>query len=210
MRRHGEGEVDERESEAVVEPGLGGEREADPALIALTGPPDLDVGREHRIGRGQDRAQEQGRSRAEIQNPPAEKGDSCDRERHGDAQEPPGRGPAAPADRGVELEPGPHERDQDQKLGDPLGRLGRLLQTGNGIAGAGGTDGPAQEQKDHRHRERQLVHQQRQRRHAQHQGADEAEDDDIGVDQSGGHAPSASPGLARQAAERYEPASRPH
>ena len=65
-----EAEQDERERGAVVEPGLAGQREAQPVAIGRLG--DLHVGGEHRIGRREDAAEQD--RRAERQAEPGDAG----------------------------------------------------------------------------------------------------------------------------------------
>ena len=136
--------VDEGEGEAVVQPGLGREREPHLAGLAAhgrvlrvrqvlrglvrdrrAGPADLHVGGEHRVRRCQHGTQDQGRRDRQPQGPP-EQGDAEDAERHRDPEQPPGRRPGPPGrrpeqvERPVERETDAHECDQHGELGDVL------------------------------------------------------------------------------------------
>ena len=125
--------VDERERQAVVEPGLAGQREAHlVVLVDLLGltlegrPLHLHVRGEHRV-RGRERGPEQQGGRCgDPERPPRQQGDGADRQRHRDAEQPPGRRPgpprvaAAPAQRAVERQPDAHQRDEHGDLGDVL------------------------------------------------------------------------------------------
>ena len=55
--------------------------------------------------------------RAEAEESGAQHGQDQAGERHGDAQKPPRHDPAPPAEHAVELQPGAHERDDDDQLG---------------------------------------------------------------------------------------------
>ena len=140
---------DEGEREPVVEAGLGRQGEADVVLLVdglaeglavvvavvvglarVAGAVDartlhLDVAGEHRVGRGERGAEQQGRRGRDAETP-AEQGHRRDRQGHRDGEQPPRRGPrgpggaAAPVERAVDRETDAHERDEDRELGDPL------------------------------------------------------------------------------------------
>mgnify|MGYP003292119789 CR=1 FL=1 len=58
--------------------------------------PDLHLAREHRVGRREHRAQQQGDRRGQPQQPPSGQRDQGDPQRDTEHQQPPGRPPAAP------------------------------------------------------------------------------------------------------------------
>jgi hypothetical protein len=72
-----EAEHDEGEGGAVVHPGLAGQPEADGVAVAR--PLDLDVGGEHRVGRGEDGAEQDGRPQRQPQPEHADRRDEGDR-----------------------------------------------------------------------------------------------------------------------------------
>ena len=132
LRREQHRGVHEGEGQAVVEPGLRGQREAD--LVGLldlvvTGlrPRDLDVGGQHGVGRSQRGAQQKGCGGSQA-GPPAEEGDGPDAQGHRHDQQPPRRRPGAPrrpaarVQRSVERKTDSHQRDDDGELGDVLDR----------------------------------------------------------------------------------------
>ena len=135
-REQQEREVDEREGQAVVETGLGGEREPDVVVLLvallvvrvvdvvgqrLT---DLHVRGEDGIGRGQHGTEQERDRGREPRHPPAEQRGAGDGERHRHQQQPPDRRPRgdrAPrpeVEGAVDREPDAHQRDQDGELGD--------------------------------------------------------------------------------------------
>ena len=128
-----DGNVDERKGQAVVEPRLRGEGEAQLVrlvhLVVLTGlrSGDLDVGSQDGVGRRK-RCPEDDGSRRRQAGHPAEHRDRHDGDGHRDEQQPPRSAPPSPACGGPELErtvqgqPHAHQRDEHDELGHVLDR----------------------------------------------------------------------------------------
>jgi hypothetical protein len=180
-----DGEVDEREGEAVVQPGLGGERESDLVLVLLPRRADLDAGGEHGVGGGERGAEQERRRRRQAEQPPAEQGDAGDRERHGDAEEAPRGHPAAPAERPVELQPGAHERHDDDQLGQALGDVGVLHQVGLDAGARDAEQRHAEQHADDGQREREAAQERRQPGHGEDDQAEAGQEDDVPVHLTG-------------------------
>ena len=135
-----EGQVDEGEGQAVVEPGLRGQRESDVvvllgAVVLLGGRvrvvevlgerlADLDVGGQDGIGRREDRPQQERDGGRQPGDPPADDRDAEDGERHRHGQQPPHRRPRVPRPPGPEVEGAvdgesdAHQRDEHGELGE--------------------------------------------------------------------------------------------
>jgi hypothetical protein len=110
-----------------------GQAEADVVLAANARRADLDLGREHWIGRRKHRAQQKGGRRPEAEKVRTEQGTGQDRERHGEREEPPGNAPPPPAERPIQFQPRTHERDDLGFLGWGVAMLiggGLLLRAG--------------------------------------------------------------------------------
>ena len=120
-----DGQIDEREGERVVEPGLGGEGEAGlvgfvAAVVPEPRPLHLDVGGEDRIGGGQDGTEQDRHHGGQAQNPPAQERDPDNRQRHPHQEEAPGGGPTTQAQWSVQRQPDTVERHDHGDLGHPF------------------------------------------------------------------------------------------
>ena len=116
--QHAEAEQHEREGRAVVEPGLAGQREAQPVAIPRVG--GLDVGREHGVGRREHGPEHDGGADRQPQHERADERHPARRQRHGDGGQEHGRDPAAVPQRRAQLEPGGQQRHEDDELGNAL------------------------------------------------------------------------------------------
>ena len=83
--------------EAVVEPGLGGEREVRLVLVLVARRADADVARQHRVRRRERRAEQQRRGRRRAEQPGAEQRHERDRDRHREHEQARDRAPVARA-----------------------------------------------------------------------------------------------------------------
>ena len=176
-----DGQVDEREGQAVVEAGLRGQREARLVLAALARRADLHVAREHRIGRRERRPEEEGGGGAKAEERMAEEGESQDRQRHGEGEEPPGHAPGAEREGAVDLQARAHERDQDHRFRQALGQLQVLLQPGRRARRARDREQKrAEGDAEDRQRERQLLQRHRQPGGHEHDRAEPGDHDDVG------------------------------
>ncbi len=128
-----DGQIDEREGGAVVEAGFGCQREA----VSSSSP--------ERAGRPGCRWREPDRSApaprrgaAPAWPPPARaahrpsSGEGGNGRRHGDAEQPPGQDPAPPGDFAIQLQPSPHQRDDDDEFGEALDQAEVFLRMGHG------------------------------------------------------------------------------
>ena len=166
--------VDEREREPVVEPCLRGEGEAHlVALVALVLLLGLDVGAthlhvpgQHRVRRGEHRAQQQGRRGGQPEAPPAQEPDRCDAQRHRREQQSPGRRPATPV-AGVSQPQRAVQRQADTHEGQEYGELGHLLDQSCGWSTGSKKSSSAHRQQTHGHAGRQQHHGRRDRQPAQ-------------------------------------------
>jgi hypothetical protein len=137
-------------------------------FVAFPRRPDLHFGRQHRIGGRDDSAEEHRGGRHETGHPPAEQGRSGDGERHRDCEQPPGGHPGSPPRRTVELQPGPHERDDHCELGQPLGELSLFQRMGRLQTERQSEGGEAKAEQHHGRRKRFIREQAWQHRRGQH------------------------------------------
>ena len=75
-----ETEHDEGECRSVVEPSLSGEGKAQPVPVSRSG--DLDIGRQHRVGRRQHRPEQDRGAQRQLERGDPDERDETDRERH--------------------------------------------------------------------------------------------------------------------------------
>src|SRR5450755_1479793 len=115
-----EAEQHEGKRRAVVEPGLASQGEAQ--AVAVAGLGHLHVGGEHRVGRREDAAEEDGGAHREAEHGHAEGRDEGDRDEHRDDGQTKRRPPAAVAEAGAHLQPRREKRKQDDDLGQYLDR----------------------------------------------------------------------------------------
>ena len=104
-----------RKSAAVVHARLAGQGEAQ--LVAVTGMTDLDIGRQHRIGGRQDRAQQDARAQWQAEQIIGEGGDQPDADRHGYRCQQNRRAPAGEAERHGHFDAGGKQRNQHRHFG---------------------------------------------------------------------------------------------
>ena len=109
---------DEREGGAVVQARLAGEGE--PQAIPVRRVRHLDVGGEHRVGRRQDRAEEDRGPPRQAEPHHAGDRDQADRHRHRAGGEAHRQFPECVAQADAELQAGREERDDHRDLGEPL------------------------------------------------------------------------------------------
>ena len=160
-----DGEVDEWEGQAVVEPGLGGQGEPHPRIVAFARPADLHVGRQHRIRRRQHRAEQDRRGRSVRPSRPQPRS----------AMAAIDSGMATPSSRQVtaqrrhpigvsSLSPAPISETMTRNSVTRSVTSGCSCGSGYRVAERRAPDQRAQQQQDHRHGERQPLDQARQPR----------------------------------------------
>jgi hypothetical protein len=174
-------QVDEGERQRVVQPRLGGEREAHGVLLGVELLPalgrrrgDVHLRGQHRVCRGQHRPEEHRRGDGQPHGPPAEQGHPDDAQGHGDGQQPPRRPPRAPVQRAVDGQADAHQRHDDARLGQMRRGRGVKERGDRVLAGDHRTREDPEAQHHHRHRQRPPVHDTRQhggqqQPHAEHQ-----------------------------------------
>ena len=131
-RGHRHGGEDERIGQTVVEARFTRERESNLVLVAdgLTVHgrlADVDVGRQHGVGRRHHRPEQQRGGGGQPRQPTCDE-DREDRDGHGDAEQTPGARPAPPARLAVDGQAGAEQRDQHGEFGDVLGHLEMLTE----------------------------------------------------------------------------------
>jgi hypothetical protein len=102
--------------QAVVQPGFRGEGKANRVLIALKRRADLEIPREHRVGRCKHCPEQHGAPKGHSGEAPAEERDGRDGERHGDGQKPDRRVPKPQAAGVVDSQPGGEEHDDHHEF----------------------------------------------------------------------------------------------
>ncbi len=179
---HGEEDrqVHEGEGQPVVQPRLGGEGEAHLVLLARAGGADLDVARQHRVGRRERRAQQQRGGERQAQPPTPDGRGGEDAQRHGDSQKPPHRGPCAEPEAPVELQAGAGEGHDDDELREAFRQL-RIGERVRRLARCEGEGNPARADAKHGQRKRQLPQHQGQPCDEQDERAAAGEEDEVGV-----------------------------
>lgn len=111
-----EPEQDEGERKAIVEAGLGRECEPYRLLATLERRADLEIAREHRIRRRQDRCEQDGAGQSQPGDRPADPSERQYGERQHEDEQPPRRPPVGCRDV-VDPEPRAEQRDDDGQLG---------------------------------------------------------------------------------------------
>jgi len=107
---------------AVVEPALPGQAEAQ--AVAITGRFDLDRGGKHRVRRGENRAQQDGRARRQTESQHPHDGNHSDGQRHGHECQAQRQQPVPVRQGQAQLQADGKQRDQDRHLGYPLQKVG--------------------------------------------------------------------------------------
>ena len=160
-----------RKRSAVVEAGLAGEGEAQAIAVARLG--HLHVGREHRVGRREDAAEQDRRAERQAEREHAEARDQRDRDQHRDDRQSHRQQPAPVAEARAHLQTRAEQREQDHDFGEPLEPLGMRSRGERSPAEPERAHGNAGKQVQHRGAERQAREQGIAERHDDQQEADD-------------------------------------
>ncbi len=177
-------EVDEREGERIVEARLRGQAEAHLVAVALAGRPDLDVGRQHRVGGRHRGAEQQCHRQRESQAHHAQPRGGGDGQRHRDRQQPPGGAPAPPAQRPIQLQARAHQADDHHQFGHAFGQRVPRARAGIQAEDTRAEQQDAEPHADDRqgHRQWRALQAKRCPRGQQDHAADAEQEGDVGID----------------------------
>ena len=113
-------EVHKRKCEPVIEAGFRGQRKTHFVFLSGAGFSDLYFCGQNRVRWRQRRAEQHRHRDGKAETIEPEKGDGEDRDRHGNAEQPPGCRPGSQADLPVDLQAGAHQRDDHDGLAEFL------------------------------------------------------------------------------------------